>query len=109
MEIPTHFGCNFGCCTIWDLEHVLTHIYIYNILVGGDWNIDVVFPCIGNVIIPIDELIFFQRGRLNHQPDMGFGTTLRNRMFGCTVVPELLRLSTRPRIGFMSNVGIAMS
>ena len=31
-------------------------------LVGGDWNMDFIFPYIGNVIIPIDFHIF-QRGR----------------------------------------------
>ena len=29
------------------------------LLVGGDWNITFIFPYIGNVIILIDELIFF--------------------------------------------------
>ena len=29
-------------------------------LVGGDWNMNSIFPYIGNVIIPIDELIFFR-------------------------------------------------
>ena len=29
------------------------YIYIY-ILVGGDWNIWIIFPYIGNVIIPSD-------------------------------------------------------
>ena len=29
-------------------------------LVGGDWNMTFIFPYIGNVIIPIDELIFFR-------------------------------------------------
>jgi hypothetical protein len=28
------------------------------------------FHSVGNVIIPTDELIFFQRGGLNHQPDI---------------------------------------
>ena len=31
-------------------------------LVGGDWNMDVIFPYIGNGIIPTDFHIF-QRGR----------------------------------------------
>ena len=26
----------------------------------GDWNMNCIFPYIGNVIIPIDELIFFR-------------------------------------------------
>jgi hypothetical protein len=31
------------------------------------------FPYIGNVIIPTDEVIFFQRARAkNHQPDIGW-------------------------------------
>ena len=29
-------------------------------MIGGDWNIDVVFPSIGDVITPSDELIFFR-------------------------------------------------
>ena len=29
-------------------------------LVGGDWNMTFIFPYTGNVIIPIDELIFFR-------------------------------------------------
>ena len=37
-------------------------------LVGGDWNMNFSFPYTGDVIIPIDELIFFQRVS-NHQPD----------------------------------------
>ena len=28
-------------------------------MVGGDWNMTFIFQYIGNVIIPIDELIFF--------------------------------------------------
>ena len=27
------------------------------------WNMNFIFPYIGNVIIPTDEVIFFQRGR----------------------------------------------
>jgi len=30
------------------------------ILVGGDWNIGIIFPYNGNVIIPTDEVIFFR-------------------------------------------------
>jgi hypothetical protein len=30
------------------------------LLVGGDWNMNVIFPSIGNFIIPTDELIFFR-------------------------------------------------
>jgi len=37
-------------------------------LVGGDWNIWIIFPYIGNFIIPTDFHIF-QRG-WNHQPDI---------------------------------------
>ena len=35
---------------------VYMYIYIYYIciLVGGDWNMNSIFPSIGNVIIPID-------------------------------------------------------
>ena len=29
-------------------------------LVGGDWNMTGIFPYTGNVVIPIDELIFFR-------------------------------------------------
>ena len=29
-------------------------------LVGGDWNMTFIFPYIGNVIIPTDELIFLR-------------------------------------------------
>ena len=36
-------------------------------LVGGDWNMDFIFPYIGNVIIPIDELIFFRGGETTNQ------------------------------------------
>ena len=32
----------------------------YMLLVGGDWNMTFIFPCTGNVIIPIDEVIFFR-------------------------------------------------
>ena len=39
--------------------YVYTYIYIY-VLVGGDWNMTFIFPYIGSVIIPIDELIFFR-------------------------------------------------
>ena len=43
------------------------------LLVGGDWNMDFIFPYIGkfivgNVIIPIDELVLFRGVGLNHQP-----------------------------------------
>ena len=39
-------------------------------IISGWWfETFFMFPYIGNVIIPTDELIFFQRGRLNHQPD----------------------------------------
>ena len=35
--------------------------YWDDILVGGDWNMNVIFPYIGDgIIIPIDELIFFR-------------------------------------------------
>ena len=37
-------------------------------LVGGDWNMTFIFPDTGNVTIPIDELIFFQRGYLVDHP-----------------------------------------
>ena len=33
------------------------------------WNIWIIFPYIGNVIIPTDEFIFFRGVGLNHQPD----------------------------------------
>ena len=33
--------------------------YIHCILVGGDWNHGILWLSIGNVILPIDELIFF--------------------------------------------------
>ena len=32
----------------------------YMLLVGGDWNMTFIFPCTGNVIIPLDEVIFFR-------------------------------------------------
>ncbi|CAL1163828.1 unnamed protein product [Cladocopium goreaui] len=35
-----------------------------HMLVGGDWNIWIIFPYIGNVILPTDELHYFQRGWL---------------------------------------------
>ena len=35
-------------------------------LVGGDWNMTFIFPYFGNVIIPIDELIFLE---WDDQPD----------------------------------------
>ena len=37
-------------------------------LVGGLEHDSYLFHSVGNVIIPIDELIFFQRGLVNHQP-----------------------------------------
>ena len=41
----------------------------YRYLVGGDWNMIGLFShSVGNVIIPIDELIFFRGGGLNQQP-----------------------------------------
>ena len=33
---------------------------LFGWLVGGDWNMTFIFPYIGDVIIPIDELIFFR-------------------------------------------------
>jgi len=45
---------------------------IYPFLVGADWNHGILndFPFSWEwKIIPTDELIFFQRGWLNHQPD----------------------------------------
>ena len=33
---------------------------LLNLRVGGDWNMNLIFPYIGNVIIPTDELIFFR-------------------------------------------------
>ena len=32
------------------------------------WNISIMFPYIGNFIIPTDELHHFSEGWLNHQP-----------------------------------------
>ena len=29
-------------------------------LVGGDWNMNFIFPYLGNFIIPTDELLFFR-------------------------------------------------
>jgi len=44
---------------------VLEYAHLQNWLVGGDWNHGILCFShhIGNVIIPTDELIFFQRGR----------------------------------------------
>ena len=36
------------------------------------WNIWIIFPFIGNVIIPTDELHHFSEGWLNHQPEFVF-------------------------------------
>ena len=35
-------------------------VIFHSYLVGGDWNMTFIFPYIENVIIPIDELIFFR-------------------------------------------------
>ena len=40
--------------------HVLVLEYFSLLLVGGDWNMNLIFPYIGNFIIPIDEIIFFR-------------------------------------------------
>ena len=40
-----------------------------NGLVGGLVAINFIFPYTGNVIIPIDEVIFFRGVAINHQPD----------------------------------------
>ena len=36
------------------------------------WNMNLIFPSIGNVIIPIDELIFFKMIRLSKPPTRSF-------------------------------------
>ena len=43
---------------------------IYPYLVGGLEHLDYFSIQLGISIIPTDELMFFQRGRLNHQPDI---------------------------------------
>ena len=56
-------------------------IYIYVISISSYYSLishyihwlvvwHMFFHSVGNVIIPTDELIFFQRGGLNHQPDI---------------------------------------
>ena len=48
--------------------YIYLSIYLSIYLVGGDWNMTFsFFHSVGNVIIPIGELIFVQRG-WNHQP-----------------------------------------
>ena len=47
----------------WDITY---NPYNYWLVV---WNIWIIFPYIGNVIIPTDELIFFRGVGLNHQSD----------------------------------------
>ena len=62
----------FHLQSAWHLACCRTGIRTYHIsnpmLVGGDWNMTVIFPYIGNVIIPIGFHIF-QRGLFNHQPE----------------------------------------
>ena len=39
----------------------MNHIsYLIGHLIGGDWSMTFIFPHIGNVVIPIDEVIFFR-------------------------------------------------
>ena len=33
-----------------------------SVLVGGDWKMNVSFPYLGNVLIPVDELHHFSEG-----------------------------------------------
>ena len=39
---------------------VQNETFVSSDLVGGDWNISIIFPYTGNFIIPIDELIFLR-------------------------------------------------
>ena len=55
-------------------------------LVGG-WNINFIFPYIGNLIIPIDELIFFRGVALAHQPVRFTFRSLRKVVELCPVSP----------------------
>ena len=59
LSCPINIGIII--CTIY------IYIYIYDWLVV--WNIWIIFPSTGNVIIPTDELIFFRGMANNHQPD----------------------------------------
>ena len=46
-------------------------VHVFSIkLVGGDWNMDFMFPYIGNVIIPIDEVIFFRGVQTTNQKNI---------------------------------------
>ena len=47
-------------------KHITYIIYLCWLMV---WNMDFIFPYIGNFIIPIDELIFFRGVGCPHQPD----------------------------------------
>ena len=49
----------------------MIHGMIHDMISGWWFGTFLIFPYIGNVIIPIDELIFFQRFfPKNHQPDI---------------------------------------
>ena len=66
MYTYTYNHCHYQSKVSMIIFHVTMLIMINNSgqsiinLVGGDWNMTLIFPYNGNVIIPIDELIFFR-------------------------------------------------
>jgi len=71
---PVFFGRN--------LSHRTIPVTLILLLVGGDWNMNFIFPYIGNVIIPIDELIFF-RGVAQPPTSSHFNGIISNVMKNC--------------------------
>ena len=57
----------FFCIYATPKDRIWTHSDVYDMLVGGFEH--VFFHSVGNVIIPIDEVIFFRGVGFNHQPD----------------------------------------
>ena len=49
------------------LSCLLIRAFLHTSLVV--WNINSIFPCPGNFVIPTDELIFFRGVAKNHQPE----------------------------------------
>ena len=71
-------------------------LYIYTILVGGDWNHGIVvmtFHSVGNVIIPTDfHSIIFQRGRAQPPTSLDFDHVFWFRSLDHVYFSDFLRI-----------------
>ena len=60
---PSHFAASKPSMTPWYKLHINIYIYIHIQLLIGGLEHFLFSHSVGNVIIPTDEIIFFQRGR----------------------------------------------